>query len=124
MCEQNKNSSLAFTVWEVVILILVVTFLVAIAMPNFVNRNRTSPANACINDLRQIDAAASQIALDKYLTNGTPINFPDDLTNYIKLNRYGKISPCPSGGTYHINKVGEIPTCSLGSTVTPAHVLP
>jgi len=62
--------------------------------------------------------------LVNHLTNGAPINFPDDLTPYIKLNRYGKIAPCPSGGTYHIAKVGEPPTCSLGTTVSPPHVLP
>jgi hypothetical protein len=60
---------------------------------------RTSPANACsINKLRQIDAAANQFALENHLTNGDRINFPNDLTPYIKLNREGKIPRCPSGG--------------------------
>jgi hypothetical protein len=84
----------------------------------------TSPANACINNLRQIDGAAQQFALEHHLTNGDAINFPDDLTPYIKLNSAGKIPSCPQGGIYHISKVGEKPTCSLGTTVTPAHVLP
>jgi hypothetical protein len=77
----------------------------------------------CINNLRQIDFAANQFALEHDLTNGSPINFPNDLTPYIKLNRDGKIPACPQGGVYHISKVGEKPTCSLGTTVTPAHVL-
>jgi hypothetical protein len=58
------------------------------------------------------------------LTNNDPINFPNDLTAYIKLNKRGKIPSCPSGGIYQDSRVGEPPTCSLGSTVTPAHVLP
>ena len=74
--------------------------------------------------VRQIDAAANQFALENHLTNGDRINFPNDLTPYIKLNREGKIAPCPSGGTYYIQRVGSKPICSLGYTVTPAHVLP
>jgi len=84
----------------------------------------TSVANACINNLRQIDAAANQFALEHHLTNGDPINFPNDLTPYIKLNKDGKIPSCPSGGIYQDGIVGLAPTCSLGTTVTPAHVLP
>jgi hypothetical protein len=83
-----------------------------------------SPASRCINNLRQIDAAANEFALEHSKTNGEAINYPDDLTSYIKLNKDGKIPPCPSGGIYRIKKVGDVPTCSLGTTVTPAHVLP
>jgi hypothetical protein len=96
----------------------------AIAIPNFVKARATSQANACINNLRQIDAAANEFALEHGKTNGEAINFPDDLTTYIKLNSQGKIPSCPAGGIYSIERVGETPTCSLGTTVTPAHVLP
>ena len=81
-------------------------------------------ANACINNLRQIDAAANQFALEQHKTNGEAIKYPDDLTPYIKLNSQGKIPPCPGGGIYTIKKVGDTPTCSLGTIVTPAHFLP
>jgi Domain of unknown function (DUF4190) len=103
--------------------VLLIPLLAAIAIPNFVKARSTAQANACINNLRQIDAAANQFALEHGKTNGEAINFPDDLTPYIKLDRQGKIPPCPAGGTYSIKKVGDTPTCSLGTTVTPAHVL-
>jgi len=90
---------------------------------NQVGQHRTSSANACINNLRQIDAAENQFALEHHLTNGAVINFPNDLTTYIKLNSAGKIPGCPLGGIYHIGKVGETPTCSLSNAVPP-HVLP
>ena len=96
-------------------------------MPNFLSDGRNGPggrSNACINILRQIDAAAQEFALEKGKTNGEAINYPTDLTPYIKLNQDGKIPPCPSGGIYSIKKVGDSPTCSLSNTVTPAHVLP
>jgi hypothetical protein len=100
-----------------------ILFLVVVGMlPNFVKARATSCANACINNLRQIDAAANQFALEKGLTNGQPIYFPNDLTPYIKLNSAGSIPPCPKGGVYRISKVGETPTCTM-STLTPPDAL-
>jgi hypothetical protein len=96
--------------------------LVAIAIPNFVKARATSAANACVNNLRQIDAAAQQFALEHQLPAGSPVNFPDDLTPYIKLNSAGSIPPCPATGTYRISRVGEKPTCTL-STLGPQHQL-
>jgi hypothetical protein len=107
-----------------VIIILAVCLAALVSLPNFINSLHIDVANPCINNLHQIDAAAHQFALEHNLTNGSPINFPDDLTPYIKLNSAGKIPSCPQGGIYHISKVGEKPTCSLGTNVIPAHVLP
>jgi ABC-type transport system involved in multi-copper enzyme maturation permease subunit len=95
----------------------------AIVIPNFLKARATSSCNPCLNNLRQIDAAANQFALEHNSKIGDPIKFPEDLTPYIRLNSAGKIPPCPSGGVYHINKVGDTPTCSLGTTGTPAHAL-
>jgi type II secretory pathway pseudopilin PulG len=120
--DQPKKSNRRWIRWVVVLLMLVA--LAAAAIPDFVKTRATSCANACVNNLRQIDAAAIQFADDHGLTNGAPIRYPDDLTPYIKLNSAGKIPPCPDGGTYHIDKVGGTVTCSLGSTTRPTHVLP
>ncbi|MGA3283525.1 MAG: hypothetical protein ABSD57_03575 [Verrucomicrobiota bacterium] len=92
--------------------------------PSFIKARSTSAANACVNNLRQIDAAANQFALEKNLKTGDKINFPDDLTPYIKLNSQGKIPPCPQGGTYSIKRVGDTPTCSLATNGFPWHALP
>jgi outer membrane lipoprotein-sorting protein len=74
-----------------------------------------SQRNVCINNLRQIDAAKSEFALEKGKANGTVVT-EDDITPYLK----GGILPtCPSGGKYTIGKVGETPTCSI-----PGHALP
>lgn len=106
------------------IVVAIIGLLAAIAIPNFVKARATSQANACINNLRQIDAAANQFALEAKLTTGTAITFPTDLTPYIKLNAVSSLPACPAGGTYNDPSVGAAPTCSLGSTVTPGHVLP
>jgi len=95
----------------------------ALALPNFIKARSTSAAAACINNLRQIDSAANQFALEQGKTNGEAIHFPDDLTPYIKLNSQGKIPGCPGGGVYNIWRVGQKPTCTAGAT-NSAHVLP
>jgi hypothetical protein len=92
--------------------------------PYFIKARTNSSGNACINNLRQIDAAAQEFALEYRKKLGDAINYPDDLTPYIKLDKDGKIPPCPEGGVYSIKKVGDVPSCALSNTVTPAHVLP
>jgi prepilin-type N-terminal cleavage/methylation domain-containing protein len=112
-----------FTLVEIMIVVAIIGLLAAIAIPNFVKARATSQANACINNLRQIDAAANQWALEMKATTGQTISFPTDLTPYIKLNASSSIPGCPANGTYADATVGATPTCSLGSTVTPPHAL-
>ena len=115
-----------FTLVEIMMVVAIIGLLAAIAIPNFVKARATSQANACINNMRQIDAAANQFALEAHKTTGYAFTFPSDLTPYIKLNSANSIPPCPASGTYSVATIGTLPsvTCSLGSTVSPVHVLP
>jgi prepilin-type N-terminal cleavage/methylation domain-containing protein len=113
-----------FTLVEIMIVVAIIGLLAAIAIPNFVKARATAQANGCINNLRQIDAAAQEFALERGKKTGDAISYPSDLTPYIKLNANGSIPPCPAGGTYADATVGASPSCSLSSTVTPAHILP
>ena len=125
MNEQNNKIHFGSTIIYWAIIIFVFGFIIAIIVPNLAKPRASNgtPAGFCVNNLRQLEAAANQFALEHNLTNGDRINFPNDLTPYIKLNSTGKIPPCPSGGIYYVGRVGKAPICSLGTTVTPAHVL-
>ena len=71
--------------------------------------------NACINNLRQIDAAKQQWALENDKA-AEAVPTAQDLLPYFQDNLF---PVCPSGGIYTINAVGVPPTCSI-----PGHVLP
>jgi prepilin-type N-terminal cleavage/methylation domain-containing protein len=116
-----------FTLVEIMIVVAIIGLLAAIAIPNFVKARATSQANACINNMRQIDGAANEWALEQgKATGATAPTLTADLTPYIKLNANSKIPGCPAGGTYTTYSVGATVqvTCSLGNSVTPAHKLP
>ncbi len=64
--------------------------------------------NACINNLRMIDGAIQQWALENKKT-AQSIATERDIVPYLKD---GVLPKCPSGGTYTIGAVGAAPTCS------------
>ena len=73
---------------------------------------------SCANNLRKIDAAKNQWALEKGKRTGDrPL--VSDLTSYMRLTSEGKIPGCPEGGTYTINPVGKNPECSFLGHVLP-----
>src|SRR5208282_5197010 len=115
-----------FTLVEIMIVVAIIGLLAAIAIPNYVRARANSQGSACINNLRQIDSACNQWALEMRQTTGATINYPNDLTPYIKLNVLNGIPACPAGGTYTVAALGTSPQeiCSLGNTVTPGHYLP
>src|SRR3569623_885878 len=115
-----KKARRAFTLVEIMIVVLIIGILLAIAIPNFIRARETSRAKSCQSNLQQIDSAKEQWAMDNKKTTGdTPVS-GDLAPTYIKT-----YPSCPSGGTYTIAGVGTTPSCSIGGTAGAfdAHVL-
>ena len=107
------------------IVVAIIGLLAAIAIPNFIKARATSQANACINNLRQIDGAISEWALENGKSNGVSVGGVNTVSNYIKLNSASVVPGCPAGGSYGTHNVGDPVQvdCTL-SGATPAHKLP
>jgi prepilin-type N-terminal cleavage/methylation domain-containing protein len=113
-----------FTLVEIMIVVAIIGLLAAIVVPNLLRAGARSQATSCINNLRQIDTAIQQFSVEAGKHVGDVVNYPDDLTPYIKLNSKNQIPPCPSGGTYTLNTVGTVPSalCSIGTSADPPHI--
>jgi prepilin-type N-terminal cleavage/methylation domain-containing protein len=107
-----------FTLVEIMIVVAIIGLLAAIAIPNFVKARTTSQQNACINNLRQMDGAIQQYALENKLAAGSSVSLTA-IQPYIKLTSANNLPACPAGGSYNVTTVDANPTCNI-----PNHVLP
>jgi prepilin-type N-terminal cleavage/methylation domain-containing protein len=80
-----KRHQAAFTLVEIMIVVAVIALLAAIAVPSFLRARKRSQASRILNDLRMIDSAVDQYALETVKTSGSPVAVTD-WTNYLKKN--------------------------------------
>ena len=112
-CLTVGNGSQSYATVALMPAVAISGMMAAIAIPNFVKARAVSQKNACINNLRQIDAAKNEWALEKGKKDGD-VPTQEDLMPYLR-----KWPVCPQGGTYTINAIGRPPECSI-----PGHTLP
>jgi prepilin-type N-terminal cleavage/methylation domain-containing protein len=112
----NTNSrQTAFTLVEIMIVVAIIALLAAIAVPGFLRARKRSQASRIINDLRLIDSAVDQYAIETNKKSGDVVNTVD-WTNYLKkdTNLYvtGKDILGADYGPQKVDSLPAVPTTS------------
>ena len=103
-----RSSNHGFTMVEIMIVVAIIGLLAVIAVPSYVNARTKSMQKSCYNNLRLIDGAKDQFALDH--TNSGPGTMAD----LVGSVAYIKDTPvCKANGNYSLNALGIKPACSL-----------
>src|SRR5947208_1139734 len=105
-----------FTLLEIMIVVAIIGMLATIAFPNFVRARATAQANACINNLRLIDGAKQQWALEKGKSENTSPS-SGEIAPYLGRGSAGQYPRCPANGSYTIGNLITTPQCSLKTTI-------
>ncbi len=83
MLNKLNNRRGGFTLVEIMIVVAIIALLAAIAVPGFLRARKRSQASRIINDLRLIDSAVDQYAIETNKSTGSAVNVAD-WTNYLK----------------------------------------
>jgi prepilin-type N-terminal cleavage/methylation domain-containing protein len=78
-----KSRRAGFTLVEIMIVVAIIALLAAIAVPGFLRARKRSQASRIINDLRLIDSAVDQYAIETNKSTGNAVSVTD-WTNYLK----------------------------------------
>ena len=106
MIQTLQKRRAGFTLVEIMIVVAIIALLAAIAVPNFLRARKRSQATRILEDLRMLDAACDQYAIDNNRSSASAINFAD-IKNYLKT------------GTVLYSATGTLPNDLFGNTYGP-----
>ena len=128
MLNKMNKSHRGFTLVEIMIVVAIIALLAAIAVPNFLRARKRSQATRILEDLRVIDSAIDQYAIESNKAGGATVEWTD-IQAYLKkgsvlynsggtdilLNAY-------NGGTYTVDGLPKLSSTTFNklSDVAPS----
>ena len=110
MLNKLNQRRAGFTLVEIMIVVAIIALLAAIAVPGFLRARKRSQASRVINDLRLIDSAVDQYAIETNKTSGSTVNTAD-WTNYLKKGTNLFLTGADMfGNGYGVQQVDKLPT--------------
>jgi prepilin-type N-terminal cleavage/methylation domain-containing protein len=111
----NKRRG-GFTLVEIMIVVAIIALLAAIAVPGFLRARKRSQASRILNDLRMIDAAVDQYAIETNRSTNFVVG-TTDWTNYLKkgsmLYNTGKSLLGSTYGPQTVDTIPQVPASDL-----------
>ena len=106
-----------FTLVEIMIVVAIIALLAAIAVPGFLRARKRSQASRILNDLRMIDSAVDQYAIETNRRTGDTVAVAD-WTNYVKkgslLYLNGNSILGTAYGAQTVDSIPQVPAADLG----------
>jgi prepilin-type N-terminal cleavage/methylation domain-containing protein len=127
MLQKLQSRRAGFTLVEIMIVVAIIALLAAIAVPNFLRARKRSQATRVLEDLRLIDAAVDQYAIETNRTTGYQVQW-DDVKRYLKVgsklynSAHQDILGGDFGATFSVDTLPSVPgtTNTSLSDVAPA----
>ncbi|MFH1731178.1 MAG: prepilin-type N-terminal cleavage/methylation domain-containing protein [Planctomycetota bacterium] len=106
-----KRKKDAFTLIELVVVIVILGILAAVAIPKYIDLSDKAEEASC-KFQRGVVASASSIYYNSLAAGGSTPTFPADYTA-TTLYADGSVPSCPTGGTWTYNSSTGKVTCSV-----------
>jgi len=118
MLREFSSKRAGFTLVEIMIVVAIIALLAAIAVPGFLRARKRSQASKILNDLRMIDSAVDQYAIETAKKTGDTVAVAD-WTNYVKKNAIlfntGQDLFGDDYGPQTVDTVPQVPTNALNT---------
>jgi prepilin-type N-terminal cleavage/methylation domain-containing protein len=118
MLTKLNRKHAGFTLVEIMIVVAIIALLAAIAVPGFLRARKRSQASKILNDLRMIDAAVDQYAIETNRTTNFVVGVAD-WTNYVKKNSIlyntGTSLLGSSYGSQTVDTIPQVPSSDLAA---------
>jgi len=118
MTPKSFKHSHGFTLVEIMIVVAIIALLASIAVPNFLRARKRSQATRILEDLRLLDSASDQYAIETNKITGMHPAFAD-LKNYLKtgsqLYNSGADLFGDSYGPFTVDSIPKVPTSAFNS---------